>query len=553
MEKTLGVCLVLFATSCSAQRSYHLISLSKTWAEAQHYCRSCYSDLVTVTPQNEPVLTASATDTWIGLQRIPGGWQWSDGDGSSYYKWAPGEPNNYGGHEDCAARRTDNNWNDCSCTSGLYFHCYKDSYTGLLSVPVVTGTSLTLHWNPAPGLVDHYRIEVSGQTSQTFTVNTQTAVVTSLTPGCLYTVHVFPVKCVKDWPPASTSVYTAPVPPGQLMADSVGPNSVSLSWGRPAGMDKIPHSFNITYCSSFWGHQGSTTAASNSTVISNLKPASQYVFNITTVQDDGNQSIPASASFFTTPTPPGQLISDSVGPSSVSLSWGRPAGMDKIPHSFFISYSSSLSGHNDSITSDSNSTVISNLRPGSEYVFCVTTMHDNGGWSSPVLIFLSTSPSPPGQLKADSVETNSVSLSWGRPAGMDKIPHSFNITYCSSFWGHQGSTTAASNSTVISNLKSGSEYVFNITTVQEHGGRSTPASTSLFTKVNEKRMIVAFHCNSQDPLACRDPKVKEEMLNQLKSKMGERYSGVYWSLKWRENGGDDCKQPITELTDLDEL
>ncbi|MGH0132086.1 UNVERIFIED_CONTAM: hypothetical protein FKN15_027707 [Acipenser sinensis] len=72
--------------------------------------------------------------------------------------------------------------------------------------------------------------------------------------------------------------------------------------------------------------------------------------------------------------------------------------MDKIPHSFFISYSSSLSGHNDSITSDSNSTVISNLRPGSEYVFCVTTMHDNGGWSSPVFIFLSTSPSPPGQL-----------------------------------------------------------------------------------------------------------------------------------------------------------
>ncbi|RXM27093.1 hypothetical protein EOD39_5653 [Acipenser ruthenus] len=34
-------------------------------------------------------------------------------------------------------------------------------------------------------------------------------------------------------------------------------------------------------------------------------------------------------------------------------------------------------------------------------------------------------------------------------------------------------------------------------------------------EANEKRMIVAFHCNSQDPLACRDPKVKEEMLNQV--------------------------------------
>ncbi|MGH0163774.1 UNVERIFIED_CONTAM: hypothetical protein FKN15_062277 [Acipenser sinensis] len=110
------------------QRTYLLISLSKTWAEAQHYCRSCYSDLVTVTPQNEPVLTASATDTWIGLHRIPGGWQWSDGHGSSYYKWAPSELNNSGGHEDCAAHQTNNNWNDCSCTSGLYFHCYEGKY-----------------------------------------------------------------------------------------------------------------------------------------------------------------------------------------------------------------------------------------------------------------------------------------------------------------------------------------------------------------------------------------------------------------------------------------
>ncbi|MGH0140317.1 UNVERIFIED_CONTAM: hypothetical protein FKN15_071219 [Acipenser sinensis] len=69
-------------------------------------------------------------------------------------------------------------------------------------------TSQSLSWNAAPGLVDHYRIEVSGQTSQTFTANTPTAVVSSLTPRCLYTVHICPEKCVKGWPPASTSLYT---------------------------------------------------------------------------------------------------------------------------------------------------------------------------------------------------------------------------------------------------------------------------------------------------------------------------------------------------------
>ncbi|KAK1152882.1 fibronectin-like isoform X1, partial [Acipenser oxyrinchus oxyrinchus] len=246
-------------------------------------------------------------------------------------------------------------------------------------------------------------------------------------------------------------------------------------------MDGVQYSFNITYSCSFWGHSGSTSAPSNSTVISNLKPGSEYVFNITTVQDTGSQSTPASISLYTNPAPPGETALDSVETKLVSLSWATPMGMDDIPHSFIITYFSFYWDHHGSTTAPSNSTTISNLRAGSEYVFNITTVQDNGGQSTPASISIFTNPAPPGEIAFDSVETKLVSLSWANPIGMDDIPHSFIITYFSFYWDHHGSTTAPSNSTTISNLRAGSEYVFNITTVQDNGGQSTPASISIFT------------------------------------------------------------------------
>ncbi|XP_058873036.1 up-regulator of cell proliferation-like [Acipenser ruthenus] len=58
--------------------------------------------------------------------------------------------------------------------------------------------------------------------------------------------------------------------------------------------------------------------------------------------------------------------------------------MDGIPHTFYITYSSSDKSHQDSITTPSNSTVISKLRPGREYSFTVTTELENGTQSTPV-------------------------------------------------------------------------------------------------------------------------------------------------------------------------
>ncbi|XP_060761551.1 secretory phospholipase A2 receptor-like [Neoarius graeffei] len=74
---------------------YHLILESKTWYEAQRYCRRNYTDLVSIRDeqQNEEVKTEglnSTTTFWIGLLRDD--WQWSDGGNSAYRNWSTGYP-----------------------------------------------------------------------------------------------------------------------------------------------------------------------------------------------------------------------------------------------------------------------------------------------------------------------------------------------------------------------------------------------------------------------------------------------------------------------------
>ncbi|MGH0130500.1 UNVERIFIED_CONTAM: hypothetical protein FKN15_038532 [Acipenser sinensis] len=315
------------------------------------------------------------------------------------------------------------------------------------------------------------------------TASSLSIVISNLRPGSEYVFNVTTVKgSGGQSTPASTTLYTLPPPPGKILIDSVESNSVSLSWGSPFVIDGIPHSFNITYSCSFRGHSGSTSAPSNSTVISNLRLGCEYVFSITTV-NKGGQSTPAVTSVYIKLALHGEIKIDSVGNDSVSLSWGSPAGMDGVQYSFNITYSCSFWGHNGSTSATSNSTVISNLRPGSKYVFNVTIVQADGVFSTPASISLYTNPAPPGEIALDSVETKLVSLSWATPIGMDDIPHSFNITYFSFYWDHYGSTTATSNSTTISNLRAGSEYVFNITTVQDNGGQSTPASIAIFTNL----------------------------------------------------------------------
>uniref|UniRef100_A0A8C4T7M1 C-type lectin domain-containing protein n=1 Tax=Erpetoichthys calabaricus TaxID=27687 RepID=A0A8C4T7M1_ERPCA len=94
MERGLPIPVAL-GGSCgplSCTTTYLFISDVKSWYDAQSYCRSHYTDLVTVENQtlNDQLLQISGQrEGWIGLRHGNDTWQWSDGDQLTYRNWNP--------------------------------------------------------------------------------------------------------------------------------------------------------------------------------------------------------------------------------------------------------------------------------------------------------------------------------------------------------------------------------------------------------------------------------------------------------------------------------
>ncbi|XP_064827434.1 macrophage mannose receptor 1-like isoform X2 [Oncorhynchus masou masou] len=86
----------------NATNKYIHIYESKTWSDAQSYCREKHTDLASVRnkAEMEAIMTIILINAknqiyrvWIGLHNSLGVWRWSDQSGSSYSNWDSGEPN----------------------------------------------------------------------------------------------------------------------------------------------------------------------------------------------------------------------------------------------------------------------------------------------------------------------------------------------------------------------------------------------------------------------------------------------------------------------------
>ncbi|XP_032386881.1 lactose-binding lectin l-2-like [Etheostoma spectabile] len=109
-------------------RCYKYVATRLTWADAELYCVSQGSNLVSIhSLEEDHFIKALITNfdhaqgfTWIGLSDIhkEGRWMWSDGCIVDFVNWYTGEPNNMAGREHCAHNNYgDWKWNDHQCSS----------------------------------------------------------------------------------------------------------------------------------------------------------------------------------------------------------------------------------------------------------------------------------------------------------------------------------------------------------------------------------------------------------------------------------------------------
>ncbi|XP_041843382.1 C-type mannose receptor 2-like [Melanotaenia boesemani] len=132
-------------TCCNVTRNYYYINLKMNWTDAQHYCRTKYTDLAVIDNMDDVERlirpTADNSLAWIGLydnpqswkgiiNNEPNSWKWSTlGESStlSYQNWAAGKPNYFGGIDTCVKMETSGKWNDETCSLKLYIVCYQET------------------------------------------------------------------------------------------------------------------------------------------------------------------------------------------------------------------------------------------------------------------------------------------------------------------------------------------------------------------------------------------------------------------------------------------
>ncbi|KAL0965895.1 hypothetical protein UPYG_G00287370 [Umbra pygmaea] len=120
----------------------------KNWQESESYCTSQGGHLASFHNQEELsfMIAHMPGPSWVGLSdiQIEGKWFWTDGTPSDFLPWAPDQPDNWQGNEDCGHIRgiyspTPGLLNDDFCTTTLEFVCKKVKGPGPPPRPPTSG------------------------------------------------------------------------------------------------------------------------------------------------------------------------------------------------------------------------------------------------------------------------------------------------------------------------------------------------------------------------------------------------------------------------------
>ncbi|XP_063060752.1 interferon-induced very large GTPase 1-like [Engraulis encrasicolus] len=135
----------------------------------------------------------------------------------------------------------------------------------------------------------------------------------------------FPASHVRDTSPVASVMSMVSRASSPIQFSSVTSDSVSLSWGCPAGLE-TPQRFRVV-----WGCGGenrSLEVEGLSVDVEGLQPGKKYNFSVVTLSSDGSQSPPVSTSVQTEVPQPENLTVVTCS-SSATVKWTKPKGLNE--------------------------------------------------------------------------------------------------------------------------------------------------------------------------------------------------------------------------------
>ncbi|XP_049922853.1 receptor-type tyrosine-protein phosphatase eta-like [Epinephelus moara] len=223
--------------------------------------------------------------------------------------------------DSCVAMLSFGAWVEKNCWELLSYICYEDRFCGEVTMTDRTSDSAVLTWEPGPGDISHYRVEV--RVNKTLKTEIQTKNLTykpvNLTGGTGYSVQVFPVKCGRDLNPQELLFYTTPDKVSNLTATIVTETSVHLSWNRPAGNVDF---YLIKVQDTDWNK-----SKTESQGVDKLTPGTCYTFTVISgVLDGSTWSEETSIELYTKPGKVSNLTVSNNTMNSLQLKWVPPEG-----------------------------------------------------------------------------------------------------------------------------------------------------------------------------------------------------------------------------------
>ncbi|XP_019749603.1 receptor-type tyrosine-protein phosphatase eta-like isoform X4 [Hippocampus comes] len=358
-----------------------------------------------------------------------------------------------------------------------------------LEVNHVTTSSITVSWTKPEGNYSFYRVKwTDGKIVQKENVTVTSKIMTGLSAGTMYNVSVTTLADdgMTEGDSETVSLYTIP---GIIREPSASTNTsaISLKWKPPDGEVFV---YRVE-----WHNEGAQLIEytnDNFAVLSDLVSGTSYPVTIVCIAGDNQtEGEPYKFAEVTRPERPENIMA-TAGNDNLKIEWTLQKGKADF-------YEVNISNA-DLFYSSSNKTIVTtahfhDLYPGRVFLITVTAVAGHLSSTSNNFTF-ATIPTPPGSLYITQRTTTSLHLRWETPTKMQDAPFiSYHITYQKP-GGKMQTTTTTNNSTVLSQLSSGTEYNISVYTIGPQNLMSPAVQKSAYTLPNPVLNLVASPINT---------------------------------------------------------
>jgi len=281
-------------------------------------------------------------------------------------------------------------------------------------------------------------------------------------------------------PPASS----APSKPTGLRIDVYSSKSAELFWERSTD-DGIVTGYEVVRNGESLGIRDALSFFAN-----DLNPSTNYTYEVTAIDDEGNRSQSASVTLTardnnpagsSPPSKPSGLRIDTYSLTSAELFWQRSSD-DKLVSGYEIVRNGESLGVRDALSLFEN-----DLDPKLSYAYEVTAIDNEGNRSATASLTLSArdnnpvannAPSKPSGLRADVYSSTSAEVFWKRSMDDGQVS-GYEIIRNGQSLGVRDVLSVFENQ-----LDPALEYTYKVTAIDNDGNRSASASITLSTRDN---------------------------------------------------------------------